>query len=296
VDIGHLQPGGSGSDGRQFGDPEGKVNEPEKLGALVDKGLLGGPVIGNEDGKVVGLLVGGGTDARMIGIKEVTAALAAAKVEAKRGVIDQQFEVALSRFHTNYFADAVPAFQRVLELYPGHVVAATHLKTALAKRGTAEDAGLKAAAAAEQAANSRPIWLFVVAGLVVLAGLGVLAWLLWRRRGKDDDQGGPEFEPDQRVPLPLALPPGAPGLPRPPFDEAASPTMMVRPQGFPSNPSIPSVPSGGTGQQPVLVARETSTGTHTTIGTQSQKFCTACGMRLGAAHRFCGFCGHPTEA
>jgi predicted amidophosphoribosyltransferase len=29
--------------------------------------------------------------------------------------------------------------------------------------------------------------------------------------------------------------------------------------------------------------------------TQGVQFCTQCGMRLGHAHRFCGFCGHPVE-
>ncbi|GAT65071.1 hypothetical protein PS9374_05201 [Planomonospora sphaerica] len=34
----------------------------------------------------------------------------------------------------------------------------------------------------------------------------------------------------------------------------------------------------------------------TNPGAAVQKYCTACGMRLGHAHRFCGFCGHPAEA
>lgn len=38
VDIAHLRAGGAGEGGRQFKDPEKKVNEPEKLGALVDRG------------------------------------------------------------------------------------------------------------------------------------------------------------------------------------------------------------------------------------------------------------------
>ena len=143
VDIGHLRAGGAGESGRQFRDPESKVNEPEKLGALVDRGLLGGPVIEDKKGEVVGLLVGGGKDARMIGIREVTKALAEADVAPRRGPIDAAFEQALTRFHTHYYGAAVPAFQRVLDLYPGHTVAAAHLKTSQQKRGTAEDAGTK---------------------------------------------------------------------------------------------------------------------------------------------------------
>ncbi|GAB3890889.1 hypothetical protein GCM10027612_35840 [Microbispora bryophytorum subsp. camponoti] len=31
-------------------------------------------------------------------------------------------------------------------------------------------------------------------------------------------------------------------------------------------------------------------------GQAQLKFCTQCGMRLGQGHRFCGFCGNPTDS
>ncbi|MBG0816163.1 hypothetical protein [Planomonospora sp. ID82291] len=320
VEIAHLQAGGgggSGDGGRRFKDPEGKADEPVKLGALVDKGLLGGPVIEDKKGEVVGLLVGGGKEARMIGVREIATALAEAKVPARRGPIDAAFEQALTRFHTRYYGDAVPAFQRVLELYPGHVVAAAHLKTSQAKRGTAEDEGTKRAAAGERAGTGAgmPLWPFVAGGAVLVAAVAAGALLLWRRgaaQAPDPAEAG-TVETGAPVPEPpIAIPR------RPPVDEGANPTVVVG-RSFPALPKIvpgdaptgsggPSTGSGG----PVLVARGPgrpdgtapnggdtgpgTAGTGTNPGAAVQKYCTACGMRLGHAHRFCGFCGHPAEA
>ncbi|MER7133573.1 zinc ribbon domain-containing protein [Streptosporangium saharense] len=293
VDIAHLTAGGAGEGGRQFKDPENKADEPRKLGALVDRGLLGGPVIEDKKGEVVGLLVGGGEDGRMIGVREVTKALAEARVTARRGPIDAAFEQALTRFHTHYYGDAVPAFQRVLDLYPGHVLAAAHLKTSQQKRGTAEDEGAKRAdAAAHHTSAGLPLWPFLVAGGVLVLAVLAGAFLLWRRRGTEEEAEEPEpvtpppFEPR---PVPRVTPP----------DEVPDATVVVG-RSFPALPRTNTAPGQPGG--PVLVARDPGAGPVTKetgtgeTGTVVQKYCTACGMRLGPAHRFCGYCGHPTEA
>ncbi|WP_433436582.1 hypothetical protein [Nonomuraea sp. CA-141351] len=158
VDVAHLGKGGTGATGRGFADPQKKVDEPVKLGGWVDRGLLGGPVIGDKDGHVIGLLTGGGKDARMIGVREITSALQRAGVTARRGPIDTAFEASLTRFHNRYYGQAVPGFQRVLELSPGHVMAAKHLKTALARRGGPEDQG----AATTEPPRGTPSWPFAV--------------------------------------------------------------------------------------------------------------------------------------
>lgn len=186
TDIAHLTAGGASEKGRTFKDPDGKVDEPAKLGALADKGLIGGPIIGDKDGSVVGMLIGGGKNGRMIGIKEITKALEEAKITPRRGPIDSAFEVALTRFHNKYYGDAVPAFQRVLELFPGHVVAAEHLKTAQQKRGGPEDAALKAEHASAESGQEVPLWPFIVAGVVLLLALLAGPLLLWRRRASRD--------------------------------------------------------------------------------------------------------------
>ncbi|GAA3445492.1 zinc ribbon domain-containing protein [Planomonospora venezuelensis] len=368
VDIAHLRAGGAGDGGRQFKDPEGKVDEPPKLGKLIDQGLLGGPVIEDKEGKVVGLLVGGGAEGRMIGVREITKALAEAGVTPRRGPIDAAFEQALIRFHTKYYGDAVPGFQRVLELYPGHTVAAAHLKTSQDKRGTAEDEGTRRAAAESPAGGKAglPLWPFLVGGGVLVAAVVAGALLYWRRGappGGDGTAGTGErglgtgerpfgtgerpfgtgergfgtgegpFGTGDRAAFPAGAaggtagstgprtgtPPAGPR--RPPIDEESGATVVVG-RSFPPLPVV-SPPAGqtpasgtpaasghpaGPGQapaagQPVLVARnpgarpgDTAEGTTAGGAAVSQKYCTACGMRLGPAHRFCGYCGHPAEA
>ncbi|WP_440097630.1 hypothetical protein [Streptosporangium sp. H16] len=307
VDIAHLRAGGAGEGGREFKDPENKVNEPEKLGALVDKGLLGGPVIEDKKGEIVGLLLGGGKDARMIGIREITKALAEADVAPARGPIDAAFEQALTRFHTHYYGDAVPAFQRVLELYPGHTVAAAHLKTSQAKRGTAEDEATKRAAASTGLPRGGPpLWPFLVGGALLVLAVLTTAILLWRRGSQDPDDPEPEPSPtaQTRPPVPTSPPIPIPTPPRPAFDEQADSTVVVG-RSFPALPKISSTPG-----QPVLVARDpghnkapghdTGPGAATGPGTKPgdtvvQRYCTGCGMRLGPAHSFCAYCGQPTK-
>ncbi|MFF0306178.1 hypothetical protein ACFYSC_02055 [Streptosporangium sp. NPDC004379] len=304
VDIAHLRAGGAGEGGRRFKDPEGKADEPKKLGALIDRGLLGGPVIEDRKGEVVGLLTGGGDDARMLGVREVTRALAEARVTPRRGPIDAAFEQALTRFHTGYYGDAVPAFQRVLELYPGHTVAAARLKEAQAKRGTAEDKGaaqVRMSPGAEH--RGPPLWMFLVAGGVLVVAVLAAALLLWRRGGGTEAPGAAGADAGEETEVA-----GPPTPVPPPFrrsGETADPTVVVS-RSFPPLPRT----SSRSGDS-VLVARDpgagpAGTGTRSTetggeaqeggfTGTGPQKYCTACGMRLGPAHRFCGYCGHPCE-
>ncbi|TXK42119.1 tol-pal system YbgF family protein [Nonomuraea sp. C10] len=262
VEIAHLgKGGGAGEKGRPFGDPDKKVDEPAKLGGLADRGLAGAPVIGDKDGHVVGLLIGGGKEAKMIGVREITSTLSKAGIAARRGAIDAAFEAALTRYHTKYYTEAAPGFQRVLELYPGNVVAADLLKVALAKRGGPEDEGTKRTVA--PASSGLPLWPFIVAASVLFLAATVGAFLLWRRHragDRADDHGqAPPLVPPQQA-----------------YDEGADQTVMVR-----RSPQFTAVPQQ---QQQVLTAQESSV-----------KFCTACGMRLGQAHRFCGYCGQPIE-
>ncbi|MCK2220527.1 hypothetical protein MF672_043010 [Actinomadura sp. ATCC 31491] len=258
VAIAHLgQGGGQGQTGRPFADPEKKVDEPVELGGMADKGMVGAPVIGDKDGHVIGLLIGGGKEGKMLGIREVLNVLTAAKVTPRRGAIDTAFEAALTRYHTKYYTEAAPGFQRVLELYPGNVVAAGLLKTTLAKRGGPEDQGTKQLAATSPT-SSRPLWPFLAAAVVLFLAAGGGAYLLWRRRSPDK-----VTEPPQ----PLAA--------GPPYDEGANQTVVVR-----RSQPFQVVPQ----QQQVMTAQEAP-----------MKYCTSCGMRLGHAHRFCGYCGHPIE-
>ncbi|AQZ63064.1 hypothetical protein BKM31_17765 [[Actinomadura] parvosata subsp. kistnae] len=215
VDIAHLgQPGAAAEAGRGFADPQKKVDEPSKLGALIDQGLRGGPVIGDKDGHVIGLLAGGGKDAKMIGVREIAAALRKANITPRRGGVDAAFEAALTRFHTHYYSQAVPGFQRVLALSPGHVMAAEHLRTALAKRDGPEDKGT----IAPETEGTMSLWLIIVGVALIAAVLGS-ALLLWVRRS-----------PRSEEPRPGAT-----------SDDTASSTVNVRRPGTPSPPLDPQV-------------------------------------------------------
>ncbi|MGW0485696.1 zinc ribbon domain-containing protein [Nonomuraea sp. NPDC003214] len=266
VEIAHLgKGGGKGDTGRPFADPEKKADEPVKLGGLADRGLIGAPVIGDKDGHVIGMLIGGGKEAKMIGVREITAALTKAGIAPRRGAIDSAFEGALTRYHTAYYTEAAPGFQRVLELYPGNVVAAELLKISLAKRGGPEDAGTRRAGVTP-ASGGTPLWPFIVAAAVLFVAAGTGAFLLWRRRRT------PGMSPSPSPPAPPPAPAGA--VPQP-LDEGADQTVVVR-----RSAPLQAIPQ----HQPVLTA-----------GEPPVVFCTACGMRLGPAHRFCGYCGHPAE-
>ncbi|WP_219462791.1 tetratricopeptide repeat protein, partial [Nonomuraea rhizosphaerae] len=207
VEIAHLGKGGGGGDaGRQFSDPEKKVDEPVKLGGLADRGLLGAPIIGDKDGHVIGMLIGGGKEARMIGVREISAALARAGVAPRRGAIDAAFEAALTRYHTKYYTEAAPGFQRVLELYPGNLVAANLLKIALQKRGGPEDAGKQQAVS--PAPRSMPLWPFIAAAAVLFLAAIAGVFLLWRRRRVPAEDGlgsGPDLPPAPPPPVAAAV-------------------------------------------------------------------------------------------
>ncbi|MFI7447200.1 zinc ribbon domain-containing protein [Nonomuraea sp. NPDC049714] len=267
VEIAHLgKGGGAGDKGRPFADPESKIDEPVKLGGLADRGMAGAPVIGDKDGHVIGMLVGGGKNARMIGVREITSILTKAGIAPRRGAIDSAFEGALTRYHTKYYTEAAPGFQRVLELYPGNTVAAELLKVSLAKRGGPEDEGTKQAAV--PVAESTPLWPFIVAAAVLFVAAGTGAFVLWRRRSPADP-------PEPPSPPSAPSPPTPPAITAEPLDEGSSQTVVVR-----RSVAFGAVPQ----QKQVLTAQEPSI-----------KYCTACGMRLGHGHRFCGYCGHPSE-
>ncbi|GGK88806.1 hypothetical protein Sme01_02030 [Sphaerisporangium melleum] len=97
--------------------------------------------------------------------------------------------------------------------------------------------------------------------------------------GGSGDSGGSSGSPGAAQPAGSA--PGAAGVPSPggaswppQGTQAMEPPYPAERAGDPSPPAGVPVPAPG--------------------GTQA-RFCTQCGMRLGKAHRFCGFCGNPVE-
>jgi hypothetical protein len=279
TDTAHLDPPGS----RTF-----KVEDRAKLDKILAADGAGGAFIDDKKSEVVGFLAGGGDAATTITpVDDVRQALVAAGFTARRGPVDVVFESALASFHNKFYAAAIPVLQQVLKLQPAHAVAQDHLRLATAQKGTASDAGSGTKSATTPAATQSSLspLIYITGGIVVVGLLiaGSVPFLLRRRQrsaGEEQAEGDappmavtswPAHAATQVVGPPRALPdPGGPG------------------GGLPPDPSPPHGVLGA----PALGMPDHSP----PQGRPQVKFCTQCGMRLGHGHRFCGFCGHPSDA
>ncbi|MEU8363863.1 zinc-ribbon domain-containing protein [Nonomuraea sp. NPDC048882] len=133
-------------------------------------------------------------------------------------------------------------------------MAAEHLKTSLAKRGSAEDRGV----ATTEPTPSTPTLPLLAAGVLLAATLGGLL-LLWRRRAL---ASAPSVSLAAAQPL---------------LDEVADRTRTVQ-----RLPALSFTPDSAKNN---AHARQQ-------YGEPVMRFCTACGMQAEAGHRFCGYCGH----
>ncbi|MEV5409315.1 hypothetical protein AB0K60_10840 [Thermopolyspora sp. NPDC052614] len=282
----HLEPPGSGT----F-----RKSETEKIDKALKGDGDGAAVIDDGKSEIIGLVTGGGDEPVILTpVEDIHNALVAADVTPRRGQVDVVYETALASYHNKNYTNAIPVLQQVLRLRGDHAVAADHLRVAQSKRGTAEDTGAKGAqpSAAPQRTSSASPWLWVTGGVVV-AGLlvAVLVPMMLRRRREraQEDLGGPTPpdamqisswppQPTEMLEYAQSAEIGLQGANLPPQQGA--------PLGAPAYPGDlphPAVPHPRPTEVPVG-------------GTQTMRFCTQCGMRLGHAHRFCGFCGHPVES
>lgn len=284
----HLDPPGSGTFRRKEAKTIDKVLKDDGDGAAV---------IDDGTSEVIGLVTGGGGDPVILTpVEDIRKALVAADVTPRRGRVDVVYETALASYHNKNYTNAIPVLQQVLKLRNTHAVAADHLRVAQNKAGTAEDTGARGAPPGTPADRTGPASWPLVAGGVVVAGLlvAVLVPLLLRRRRRADD--------DLDAPFPGAAPQDSSWPPRSPeMPEYAHPVEANLPQealhqeaGL--GPGPRRWPGPGPGGAPYDAAGAPQDGGTPPGGTQSMRFCTQCGMRLGHAHRFCGFCGHPVEA
>ncbi|HEX2315005.1 MAG TPA: S1C family serine protease, partial [Thermomonospora sp.] len=129
----HFEPAGS----RTF-----KQEDRDRLTRLLGQGGNGGALVDNANSDVVAVMA---ADARgrltATPVEDVRATLRAVGVGARRGPVDVVYETALAQYHTRHYGNSVPILRQVLRLRPDHAVAAEHLRTAMARRGTAADAG-----------------------------------------------------------------------------------------------------------------------------------------------------------
>ncbi|GAA3822042.1 hypothetical protein GCM10022226_48040 [Sphaerisporangium flaviroseum] len=292
AETAHLDPKG----GRTF-----KQAERVKLDTFLKNDGEGAAVVDDGKSEVIGLVTGGGsTPQRVTPVDDIRAALVAANVTARRGPVDVVYETALAPYHNKFYANAIPVLEQVLRMRPDHAVAQDHLRFARANRAAGPATGKAKAPAAKQATTLSPLVLTAIG----LAAAGILLAtavpLLLRRRRRAEAQAGADASlPEQLAAVPTWPPRG-------------TQTMDT---GAAAEGSFPAYHhASGTGASPVAAgpgaagAGAVGSGSAGSAGAGSGSvnsgsggnggqvvFCTQCGMRLGKAHRYCGFCGHPVD-
>ena len=265
--------------------PQGTSNLIE-VDANIEPGMSGGPVI-DQAGDVIGLISfstvqsSGESGAKYLRtIDDINAALASAGVTPARGPVDDAFSAAMELYWANHFTAAVPALQRVLDVYPGHPLATQTLADAQAKVGTTDDVPVAAPSPASSSSGGGSTILIVgiaAAAIIIVGGLVLIS----RRKS-----GAPVAAASGAMPPPVsavgAPPPSEPGrsvgFQSPPA--ATSPTLMAPPS--PEPPAPPAVVS-------------TPMPTPTPAPAAESHFCSSCGHALKEDARFCPSCGHPVE-
>ncbi|GII83852.1 hypothetical protein Ssi03_18420 [Sphaerisporangium siamense] len=240
-------------------DPPGgrtfKAAEREKLDAFLDDDGNGAAVVDDAKSEVVGLITGGDGVQTLTPVEDVRAALVAAGVTARRGPVDTVYETALGSYHNKAYTTAIPVLEQVLRLRPDHAVAQDHLRVARANR-TAPTTRPAASAPAKSGTGVPPMLPAAIGVVAVGVVVAVAAPLLLRRRRRENL--APEERPPDAVTAAFARP--------------AQGTQAIH-------------VAAGEGQGAPPAATDPG----------QTRFCTQCGMRLGQAHRFCGFCGNPTD-
>jgi hypothetical protein len=271
-------------------------------------GVRGGPVVA-EGGQVIGFmsspLQGAGQaetgSPTLVTVAAIRSALQKAQVTPHRGPVDVDFEAAMHNFKNAGFAASIPSFQDALSLYPGHFLASTNLETAKVKQSTAPTAGSTQTTAVAQTPSKRStawVWILIVLALLAALALGTLLLVRRRRRrppGAGAGHSGTAPVPPDR-PIPTATGARAPSTGR------AGPTAQRLPTGK-EQPASAVAASPAQGSRVAARPREMSVMQSPSVATtnvaaagrsqQTPIFCTSCGGRLAAHHRFCGWCGEP---
>lgn len=273
--------------------PQGTSNLIE-VDANIEPGMSGGPAI-DSSGRVVGLVSfslvqsSGESGAKYLRtIDDIKAALSSAGVTPDRGPVDTAFENAMTLFWANHFTAAVPALQRVLDVYPGHPLATQFLTEAQTKAGTKAD--VPVATSTPSKGGGFPVW--IIAAIAVLAVV-VVALVAMTRRKKPAPAAAAGPAPVSAVGVP-----SAPAVERTvgftPTPAATSPSTATPAPAPAPMPEAPVAPVAETA--PVVSSGQTDTSTTeeeaTPAASERPHFCPSCGHALSADAAFCPSCGH----
>jgi S1-C subfamily serine protease len=270
----------------------------------LEKGTSGGPVV-DDNGKVIGLVSfsrldnnGSRDQGYLRTVDDIRSALRGVGIQATRGEVDSIFAQAMEMFWARHYSAAIPLFQKVLNLYDGHLLAKRYLAEAQTKAGGPKDVPLPIATPKRSSALPTPVVLAIVAGMV--AALAAAMLVLVRRRHRRR-QGEPvhavwnaepgdfgRLEVDDPSPEGELSPVG--GRPPTGADDSYHPASM------PANPS--QVGGSAVAQADGSAAPTGSTILSAARGGVSdggevpapRRFCSNCGARL-AGTPFCGNCG-----
>ena len=265
----------------------------------------------------------------LVSATAILGVLKSAGVPNQTSLTDTQFEEAMHHFKNKEYAASIPFLEATLRQFRGHALAAADLATAKAQvaKGLGSPTMTPATATRPVASQSSSGTGLLVGGLVVavVAALVALGLALRQRRRGRHDAGkaapkpatGPPAAPpggrsatgsapsDRGTPARAhssagAPPSGAPGASTGAASGAAPSRVRERPNVLHRAPSTVSGPdvqpsatrrpannNPSTGHQPTAGARSAAPAPAPT----ATRFCTSCGGRLAAGHRFCGRCG-----
>ncbi|MGZ5306848.1 MAG: trypsin-like peptidase domain-containing protein [Actinomycetota bacterium] len=282
--------------------PQGTSNLIE-VDANIEPGMSGGPVI-DQAGDVIGLISfstvqsSGESGAKYLRtIDDIDAALASAGVTPARGPVDDAFVAATDLYWGNHFTEAVPALQKVLDLYQGHPLATQLLAQAQSKAGTKVDVPLTTASPS----GGLPAWAIIA--IAVGAIIVVMLIVLVSRRKKPAPAVAamapmapiaPMASPVSAVGTPLSAPEPERSVGFRSTPAANPPTASASPAAKVEAPTPASVGARASAQ--VNPASMVTSGDAAEAGpATAPRFCASCGHGLHPDARFCPSCGHEVQ-
>ncbi|HUR49329.1 MAG TPA: trypsin-like peptidase domain-containing protein, partial [Acidimicrobiales bacterium] len=252
-----------------------------EVSAAIASGMSGGPTV-NMEGEVIGVNSFGIGDSEafnfIVPAGNVREILARNGIKNELGRIDTIYREGLTSFYAGRYTPAIEAFDRVLDLDPGHQQAQEYRKDAAKERAEGGEVG----------DSKFPVVPVAIGAVVVLGLIGAAVVMKGRKKPQGElpaagatsgpayqaPPAGPSYDaPQSPAPTPTPVPPAP----------VAAPSTSQTPADSPSPVSPP--PPAPTAQS--SDAADTSGDSAT-----KPKFCPSCGTaRATETTQFCGSCG-----
>jgi len=168
-------------------------------------GNSGGPVLGKEDGKIIGILTMGTDDTNNY-LRPANDVKMFLNTENKLGQVDLEWKTGLAMFQENHYSEAMTHFNAVLNLSAGHLLAQEYKAKAQANMGNDVPLVETAAAGKKEATGGLPMWAIIViavVGFLVIVLIVVIIIVVMRRKPPVAPAGQPVI---QQPPAPPQIP------------------------------------------------------------------------------------------